>query len=61
MVFEEKRCKLKDGREALFRSPCEEDAEEMLQFIIRSRRSMPTLRWNRKRLLFATPATIRTE
>ena len=36
MIFEEKRCKLKDGREALFRSPCEDDAEEMLQFIIRA-------------------------
>ena len=36
MIFEEKRCKLKDGREALFRSPCEDDAEEMLRFIIRA-------------------------
>ncbi len=36
MVFEEKRCKLKDGREALFRSPCEDDAEEMPWFIIRA-------------------------
>ena len=33
MVFEEKTFKLKDGREALLRSPCEEDAEEMLRFI----------------------------
>lgn len=36
MIFEEKKFKLKDGREALFRSPCEEDAEGMLQFIIKA-------------------------
>lgn len=36
MVFEEKVFELKDGREALFRSPCEDDAEEMLRFIIQA-------------------------
>ena len=36
MVFKEKEFKLKDGREALLRSPCEENAEEMLQFIIKA-------------------------
>lgn len=36
MVFKEKKFKLKDGREALFRSPCEDDAEKMLQFIIKA-------------------------
>ena len=34
MVFEETEFKLKDGRVALLRSPHEDDAEEMLQFII---------------------------
>ena len=33
MIFNKKEIQLKDGRKALFRSPCEEDAEEMLQFI----------------------------
>ena len=36
MIFKESKFKLKDGREALLRSPCEEDAEEMLQFIIKA-------------------------
>lgn len=36
VVFKEKKFKLKDGREALLRSPCEDDAEEMLQFIIKA-------------------------
>lgn len=36
MVFKEKEFKLKDGREALLRSPCEDDAKEMLQFIIKA-------------------------
>lgn len=36
MVYEEKSFKLKDGRDAMFRSPREEDAEEMLQFIIKA-------------------------
>lgn len=36
MVFKEKEFKLKDGRDALLRSPCEDDAEEMLQFIIKA-------------------------
>ena len=36
MVYKETKCRLKDGREALFRSPCEDDAEEMLRFIIRA-------------------------
>ena len=33
MVFKETEFKLKDGRAALLRSPREDDAEEMLQFI----------------------------
>ena len=33
MVFKETEFTLKDGRDAQLRSPCEEDAEEMLQFI----------------------------
>ncbi|MBQ3262171.1 MAG: GNAT family N-acetyltransferase [Oscillospiraceae bacterium] len=33
MVFKETEFQLKDGRTALLRSPCEEDAAEMLQFI----------------------------
>ena len=36
MVFKETEFKLKDGRVALLRSPHEEDAEEMLQFIIKA-------------------------
>ena len=36
MVFTENRFQLKDGREALLQSPCENDAEEMLQFIIKA-------------------------
>ena len=36
MVFKETKFKLKDGREALLRSPCEKDAEQMLRFIIRA-------------------------
>lgn len=36
VVFKEKKFRLKDGREALLRSPCEDDAEEMLQFIIKA-------------------------
>lgn len=36
MVFRETEFKLKDGRSALLRSPCEDDAEEMLQFIIKA-------------------------
>lgn len=36
MIFKESKFKLKDGREALLRSPCEEDAEEMLQFIMKA-------------------------
>lgn len=33
MVFQKSEIKLKDGRSAIFRSPSEDDAEEMLQFI----------------------------
>ena len=33
MVFKETEFQLKDGRTALLRSPCEDDAVEMLQFI----------------------------
>ena len=36
MVFKETSFKLKDGRDALLRSPCEGDAEEMIQFIIKA-------------------------
>ncbi len=36
MVFGETEFILKDGRDALLRSPNEEDAEEMLRFIIRA-------------------------
>ena len=36
MVFIENTFTLKDGRDALLRSPCEDDAEEMLQYIIRA-------------------------
>ena len=36
MVFEEMRFQLKDGREAVLRSPCEADAEEMLHFITKA-------------------------
>ena len=36
MVFKEAFFKTKDGRDALLRSPCEGDAEEMLQFIIKA-------------------------
>ena len=36
MVFKETEFKLKDGRVALLRSPHEDDAEKMLQFIIKA-------------------------
>ncbi|MBP3210717.1 MAG: GNAT family N-acetyltransferase [Oscillospiraceae bacterium] len=36
MVFKETEFKLKDGRRALLRSPREDDAEEMLRFIIKA-------------------------
>ena len=36
MVFTETDIKLKDGRNALFRSPTVDDAEEMLKFIIKA-------------------------
>ena len=36
MVFKETPFTLRDGRVALLRSPCEEDTEEMLQFIIKA-------------------------
>ena len=36
MVFKETSFKLKDGRDALLRSPCEEDAGKMLQFVIKA-------------------------
>ena len=36
MVYKETAFKLKDGRDALLRSPCEEDAEEMLRFIVKA-------------------------
>ena len=36
MITAENTFILKDGRNALFRSPCENDAEEMLEFIIKA-------------------------
>ena len=36
MVFEEKKILLKDGREAILKSPCVSDAEKMLAYIITS-------------------------
>ena len=36
MIFEETVCTLRDGRDAILRSPCENDAKEMLQFIIKA-------------------------
>ena len=36
MVFREKVFRLKDGRDALLRSPTEADAEEMLRFIVKA-------------------------
>ncbi len=36
VVFQETVFPLKDGRDALLRSPCEEDAEQMLRFIIQA-------------------------
>ena len=36
MIFKETEFKLKDGRVALLRSPHEDDAKEMLQFIIKA-------------------------
>lgn len=36
MVFKEKEFKLKDGRNAFLRSPSADDAENMLQFIIKA-------------------------
>ena len=36
MIFEETAFTLRDGRDAILRSPCENDAKEMLQFIIKA-------------------------
>ena len=36
MVYNDTEIILKDGRKALFRSPCEDDAEEMLRFITKA-------------------------
>lgn len=36
MVFKQTTFKLRDGRDALLRSPCESDAEEMLRFIVKA-------------------------
>ncbi len=36
MVFEEMTFELKDGRQALLRSPCEDDAEELLKFVAKA-------------------------
>ena len=36
MVFRETEFTLKDGRSAILRSPCEDDAESMLRFIIKA-------------------------
>ena len=37
MIFDEKKITLKDGRTAILKSPCVEDAEKMLNFIKKSR------------------------
>ena len=44
MIFRETEFKLKDGRDALLRSPCEEDAEQMLQFIIKASEETESVR-----------------
>jgi len=36
VIFEEKEIILKDGRKAIFKSPCAEDAEKLLNYIKRS-------------------------
>ena len=36
MVFKEITFALKDGRQALLRNPCEDDAEKMLQFFVKA-------------------------
>lgn len=36
MVFKKKEFKLKDGRKAVLRTPSEDDAEDMLQFIVKA-------------------------
>lgn len=36
MIFDEKKITLKDGRTAILKSPCVEDAEKMLNFIKKS-------------------------
>ena len=36
MIFDEKTVRLKDGREAVFRSPSEDDAPQMLEFIAKA-------------------------
>ena len=36
MIFDEKKISLKDGRTAILKSPCVEDAEKMLNFINKS-------------------------
>ena len=36
MIFEEKKITLKDGRTAILKSPCVEDAEKMLNYIKKS-------------------------
>lgn len=33
MIFREKEIQLKDGRSAVLRSACQEDAEELLRFM----------------------------
>ncbi len=36
MVFKKKEFKLKDGRKAVLHTPSEDDAEDMLQFIVKA-------------------------
>lgn len=36
MIFEEKKITLKDGRTAILKSPCVEDAEKMLNYITKA-------------------------
>lgn len=43
MLFKEKEIKLKDGRTALFRTPATSDAEEMLQYLIKTAGETPFL------------------
>lgn len=43
MIFEEKEIKLKDGRTAVLKTPAVSDAEEMLQYLVKSAGETPFL------------------